>query len=130
MFSFKDNFIALNDDRIFYFSYKTNFFQITFICVSSQITLICTKDFFKNLRHLIMLTFISNTSFVIDFKHIILIHQVYHYVQKHDDTSKLTTTIKKFVRFIILTNSKISEKISFRNINKSQSMKFVVYFKN
>ena len=79
-----------------------------------------------------MLTFISKTvsSFVIYSNHIVQAYQIYDYSIKHENTSKITITINELIKYIILTYLNNTYEISFKNIDKSKSMKFLFYFEN
>ena len=121
-------FICTNDKNRF-----SNRFLFTNLKIFSKWFLIISNFFISKTlsRHFsIMLSFVSNAFFVINFEHIVFLHQIYYYVQKHDDTSELTATIKEFVRFIVLTNLKINEIFFSRSTFKSQSVKFVAYSEN
>ena len=78
-----------------------------------------------------MLTSITNNlSLNIDLNHIVLRHQIYEYTQKHENSSKLTTTVRELIKFIVLINSKNNQKTFKRSITKSQSIEVTSYFEN
>ena len=76
--------------------------------------------------------FISKASsfFVIQSDHILQAHQIYDYSHEHEDTSKITTAVRKLIKYIILTYSEKSQKTSFRSISKSRFVKFIKYFED
>ena len=72
----------------------------------------------------------ASSSLVIQSKHILQAHQIYDYSHEHEDTSKITAAVRKLIRYIILTYSEKSQKISFRSISKFRFVKFTKYFQN
>lgn len=55
---------------------------------------------------------------------------MYEYTCKHENSSKLTATIKELIKFIVLINLKNNQKTFERFITKSQSIEFTSYFEN
>lgn len=72
----------------------------------------------------------NSSSMNIDSSHIVLTHQIYEYTHEHEDNSKLTATIKNFIQFIVLIDSKDDHQISKRSISKSQSIESTIYPEN
>lgn len=90
------------------------------------------KLFISNLRHSIMLTFISKTSsfFVIHSNHIVQAHQTYDYSVKHENISKVTATVRELIKYIVLTYSNNIHKTFFKSIDRFKFVKFSFYFEN
>ena len=62
--------------------------------------------------------------------HILRTHQIYDYSHEYENTSKITATIRKLIRYIILPYSRKSQKTSSRNIFRFRFVKFTKYFED
>ena len=70
------------------------------------------------------------SSLVIQSNYILQVHQIYDYSHEHENISKITTAVRKLIKYIILTYLKKSQKTSFRSISRFRFVKFIKYSEN